>query len=62
MLEHGQENDYVLPKHESCWITVGNRSVYITNNAGLSGQKVAVFELNKEDGEPLMVYHLDNDQ
>jgi len=51
--EEKDGTDYILPKGESCWITVGNKVVYITNDAGISGQKVEVYPLGKEDGKPL---------
>jgi len=59
MLIHEQENDYKLPKGESCWITVGKLSIRITNNAGVSGQCVEVYRLGKEDGEPLDAIQLE---
>lgn len=59
MLEHKQESDYVLPEGESCWITVGNTSVYITNKAGISGQQIELYELEHEDEDPLTTIPLE---
>lgn len=59
MLTHDQENDYKLPKGESCWITVGKFSVYITNHAGVSGQGIQVYRKGKEMENPVETIQLE---
>lgn len=59
MLTHEDENDYVLPEGQSCWITVGNTSVYITNKAGVSGQCIEVYRRHQEAENPLETLQLE---
>jgi len=49
----GGNNEYVLRPGmtNSCWITVGKRSVHVVRRQGTV--KVAIYPINKEDGEPI---------
>jgi hypothetical protein len=60
MLTHEQETDYKLPDGESCWITVGELSIYISNGAGVSGQIIEVYPLGKEAEDPLQAIQLES--
>lgn len=48
--------DYTLKKGHSCWITVGKKSIYITQHPRY--KKIQVFRLNHEDEDPEMEYEL----
>jgi len=60
MLTHEQETDYTLPRGESCWITLGGLSIYITHNAGVSGQCIEVYKKGAEMDSPLETIPLEH--
>lgn len=50
--DEGDGNDYTLQEDEtSCWITVGNTSIYIRNEGSFLG--VDVYARHRECDEPL---------
>ena len=60
MLTHYEENDYVLPEGEYCWITVGDLSIRISNNSGVSPERVVEVYLHGDEGsDPLAEIKLD---
>jgi len=60
MQEEKESNDYILPQGDSCWITVGNKSIHIVNNCGVSGQAVHIYELGKEMEDSLCEIDLES--